>query len=76
MAAHISDRWTDTLEAIRAVPPVGRKKKHMDGRLWGRNEEISKMIKLWTGVDRDRKQVSSHIQVLKGFMGDNPECTS
>ncbi|KAL8703480.1 MAG: hypothetical protein Q9201_003323 [Fulgogasparrea decipioides] len=71
-------KWPDYLEhafqlALRAVPPVGRKKKVIDGKLCGRNEELSKKIKLWTGVERDRKQISSHIQVLRGFMNDNPE---
>ncbi|KAL8872586.1 MAG: hypothetical protein Q9174_001805 [Haloplaca sp. 1 TL-2023] len=70
--------WPDRLErafqlALRAVPPVGRKKKYIDGRLRGRNEEISEVLKKWTGYDRNRKQISSHIQVLKGFMSDNSE---
>lgn len=65
---------TDALQALRAVPPMGRKKTMCEGKLCGRNELIAKKIKLWTGVDRDRKKVSSHIQVLKGKMIDNPEC--
>ncbi|KAL8768046.1 MAG: hypothetical protein Q9209_005589 [Squamulea sp. 1 TL-2023] len=57
------------------IPPVGRKKEQKDlvtgPKLCGRNELISQKIELWTGVHRNRKQVSSHIQVLKNFMIDN-----
>ncbi|KAL8735037.1 MAG: hypothetical protein Q9181_002975 [Wetmoreana brouardii] len=75
----VEGTWPDYLEhafqlALRAVPPVGRKKKLIDGKLCGRNEEISMKIKLWTGVERKRKQISSHIQVERALMNDNPEC--
>ncbi|KAL8846182.1 MAG: hypothetical protein Q9221_008711 [Calogaya cf. arnoldii] len=74
--------WPDHLEnafqlALRVVPPVGRKKENVTlkdenrDKLCGRNELISHAIELWTGEKRDRKQVSSHIQVLKNFMLDN-----
>ncbi|KAL9007029.1 MAG: hypothetical protein Q9188_000233 [Gyalolechia gomerana] len=71
------DVWPDELEnafqlALRVVPPMGRKKKKFEGKLCGRNELIAKKIMLWTGVNRDRKKVSSHIQVLKNYMIDNP----
>ncbi|KAL8695108.1 MAG: hypothetical protein Q9218_000386 [Villophora microphyllina] len=59
--------------ALRAVPPVGRKKKQIGEKLCGRNEEISLKIRQWTGVERIRKQISSHIQVLKAFMPENHE---
>ncbi|KAL8731951.1 MAG: hypothetical protein Q9166_003083 [cf. Caloplaca sp. 2 TL-2023] len=74
--------WTDILEnafqlAIRVVPPVGRKKKTenlKDGpKLCGRNELISQKIEKWTGIHRSRKQISSHIQVLRPFMFNNEE---
>ncbi|KAL8786337.1 MAG: hypothetical protein Q9213_002834 [Squamulea squamosa] len=70
--------WDDELEnafqmAIRIVPPVGRKKEHRRGKLCGRNERISHLIKRWTGKIRTRKQISSHIQVLKPFMINNEE---
>ncbi|KAL9600799.1 MAG: hypothetical protein Q9219_002937 [cf. Caloplaca sp. 3 TL-2023] len=71
--------WPDELEnafqhALRVHPPMGRKKIEVNGVLCGRNELITKEIKKWTGVDRDRKKVSSHIQTLKKFMFDNAEC--
>lgn len=72
------DALTDGSKALRVVPPVGRKKENTicrDGpKLCGRNELISQKIELWMGVHRDRKQVSSHIQVLRNFMFDNKEC--
>ncbi|KAL9030520.1 MAG: hypothetical protein Q9196_001366 [Gyalolechia fulgens] len=69
--------WPDELEnafqlALRVIPPMGRKQEIVDGKLCGRNELIAKKILLWTGVHRDRKKVSSHIQVLKHYMFDNP----
>lgn len=70
----ITDRYTDPPQALRVVPPMGRKKKKFEGKLCGRNELIAKKIMLWTGVNRDRKKVSSHIQVLKNYMIDNPRC--
>ena len=65
---------TDESQALRDVQPMGRKKRMCEGKLCGRNELISKRIKELTGVDRDRKKVSSHIQVLRGFMNDNHAC--
>ncbi|KAL8899707.1 MAG: hypothetical protein Q9192_001443 [Flavoplaca navasiana] len=70
--------WDDELEnafqlAIRIVPPVGRKKEQRRGKLCGRNERISHLIKRWTGKERTRKQISSHIQVLRAFMFNNEQ---
>lgn len=53
---------------------MGRKKKLLGTKLCGRNEEISLKIEEWTGVLRKRKQISSHIQVLRAFMVGNEEC--
>ncbi|MCJ1464467.1 hypothetical protein MMC07_003080 [Pseudocyphellaria aurata] len=78
--------WTDELEevfqlALREIPNTGRRKKPCDVRkcgtnetkLCGRNEHIAHFIKRFTGEDRSRKQVSSHIQVLKAFQQGNDE---
>ncbi|KAL8839375.1 MAG: hypothetical protein Q9170_001769 [Blastenia crenularia] len=71
------DVWPDRIEdafqlALLAIEPMGRKKRMCsDGKLRGRNELIADKIKLWTGEDRDRKKVSSHIQVLKPKLRNN-----
>ena len=62
--------------ALRVIPNWGRKKRMLDGKLSGRNEWISRYIWIHSGVKRCRKQVSSHIQVLKPFLEDNPICKS
>lgn len=68
--------------ALRKIPNVGRKKTPCDPQQCGgsatkprgRNEHISHFISRHTGVKRNRKQISSHIQVLKGFQKDNDRC--
>ena len=42
----------------------------------GRNEVIGQVIERLTGVRLARKQISSHIQVLTGFMDHSSECKS
>lgn len=51
---------------------MGRKKFLLDGALRGRNELIQDSIYKDTGIRRDRKQVSSHLQVLKQHLKDQP----
>lgn len=51
---------------------MGRKKYMLDGQLRGRNELIQDSIYKDTGIRRCRKQVSSHLQVLKQHLKDQP----
>ncbi|TIA82771.1 hypothetical protein E3P77_00971 [Wallemia ichthyophaga] len=52
-------------EAFYEVPRLGRRKVMVHGKPCGRNELIANFIRMRTGAQRSRKQVSSHIQVLK-----------
>ncbi|KAK5069550.1 hypothetical protein LTR64_008231 [Lithohypha guttulata] len=70
--------WPDYIEesfqnALIHIPPMGKKKKTQYGRHFGRNELIKEWIYQETGENRDRKQVSSHIQVLSNLLKDIPE---
>lgn len=60
------------IPALIKWPPMGRKKFMLDGALRGRNELIQDSICKDTGIRRDRKQVSSHLQVLKQHLKDQP----
>lgn len=66
----------DGTVAVREYRPPGRRKLEMrpQEKRQGSNEWISDYIRMMTGEERTRKQVSSHIQVLKKFLIDNVEC--
>lgn len=64
--------WSDDVQAafeevLAIVPKNGLNKIKIAGRLCGRNELISDYILAKTGKVRSRKQVSSHIQVIKNM---------
>lgn len=63
-----------TLAALTIVPKLGRKKILYEGKPCGRNELIGEYIGRKTGIPRDRKQVSSHIQVIKNTRKGDPRC--
>ncbi|BGP46171.1 hypothetical protein JCM10450v2_002011 [Rhodotorula kratochvilovae] len=72
------DVWpTDCEEAFHTalllLPRLGRKKLVIEGKPKGRNELIGDYIFRVTGKERTRKQVSSHIQVLKSQLKDDHE---
>ncbi|KAF9919548.1 hypothetical protein FBU30_010875 [Linnemannia zychae] len=60
-----SDVETVFYEALEVIPKLGRRKVLVDGKPCGRNELIADYIYKRTSKVRTRKQVSSHIQVLK-----------
>lgn len=59
--------------AIRSIPKLGRRKICIGSKPCGRNELIADFIYRRTGQVRTRKQVSSHIQVLKHIRRDDIE---
>ncbi|KAI9782392.1 MAG: hypothetical protein M1835_004046 [Candelina submexicana] len=68
---HVEEAFHEALDIIGAK---GRTRTMYRGKSMGGNELISEYIKDRTGVLRIRKQISSHIQVLKKFNAKDPEC--
>ncbi|GMM32718.1 Tec1 protein [Saccharomycopsis crataegensis] len=72
-----SEVWGSDVEsafedALRIIPKNGLSKIKVSGRSCGRNELISDYILQQTGKLRTRKQVSSHIQVIKNIKKNQP----
>ncbi|KAF9940663.1 hypothetical protein BGZ67_007158 [Mortierella alpina] len=60
------------MKALEVLPKLGRRKVVVNGKPCGRNELIADYIYTHTKKVRDRKQVSSHIQVLKNTRKHEP----
>lgn len=72
-----NDIWSDDVEMafeeiLAIIPKKSSNKIKISGRSCGRNELISDYILNKTGKFRSRKQVSSHIQVIKN-LGQKPD---
>lgn len=64
------DKWPQNVEraftaALKLIVKSGTSKTKMRNKNYGRNELISLYIRYHTGEIRTKKQISSHIQVLK-----------
>lgn len=71
-SAKHNDIWSEDVEqafeeVLLIIPKNGLNKIKISGRSCGRNELISDYILTKTGKFRTRKQVSSHIQVIKNL---------
>lgn len=66
------DIWSEDVErafeeSLTLIPKKGTQKIKVSGRCFGRNELIADYLYSKTGKFRTRKQVSSHIQVIKNM---------
>lgn len=66
--------WLRIALALSNIPELGRRRLFLNGKHCGRNEWISYWILKRSGVKRDRKQISSHIQTLKPMLRNLPIC--
>ena len=64
------------ITALRFYGGRGRAQERLGGKISGGNEWIAWCIWVQTAVKFDRKQIGSHMQVLRNFMRKNVECTS
>lgn len=63
--------------AIVRFPPCWRERKPRLGEdhgALGRNQLVADILERVTGHKRTRKQISSHLQVLKGYVGVDQFC--
>jgi hypothetical protein len=86
LGTRYSSQYANITKALLDLPQMGREKFSYNGKPHGRNELISEYLRIAyhqslrpgqrpnRTMTRDRKQVSSHIQVLKGFLKDHPAC--
>ena len=67
--------WNQLIpSALRLFGGYGRDKQKLGSKLSGCNEWIAWCIFVESGTELSRKQISSHLQVLKKLLSDNAQC--